>query len=261
MNEITAEKLARSLTADNVYLIPHLPYLLQDLWELGTPHKDILGLFGNHIAEPSAMKVLDLACGKGAVGLYLAKECGCVVKMVDIMPEFIDYARQKAAEMNIEKLCSFDVEDIQVSVQRERDWDCVMLLAVGNVLGNVNETVSKLASTIRSGGYIILADSYIKENDRDKVLCEYDYPTYNEWLTAFEESNLKVIREVNESFEDLVSINDFSNLSIAKRAQELTLKYPEKSDLFLEYVQSQLNECQDIESTVVSPIWLLQKTN
>ena len=32
---IIEEKLARSLTADSTQLIPYLPYLLQDLWELG----------------------------------------------------------------------------------------------------------------------------------------------------------------------------------------------------------------------------------
>jgi len=29
------EKLAKSLTAETTELIPYLPYLLQDLWELG----------------------------------------------------------------------------------------------------------------------------------------------------------------------------------------------------------------------------------
>ena len=32
----TEKKLAQSLTAESVELIPYLPYLLQDLWELLT---------------------------------------------------------------------------------------------------------------------------------------------------------------------------------------------------------------------------------
>ena len=36
------EKLAKSLTAGSVELIPYLPYLLQDLWELGSSPKDML---------------------------------------------------------------------------------------------------------------------------------------------------------------------------------------------------------------------------
>jgi len=35
------EKLAKSLTAESVELIPYLPYLLQDLWELGSSPPDM----------------------------------------------------------------------------------------------------------------------------------------------------------------------------------------------------------------------------
>lgn len=35
------EKLAKLLTADTTELIPYLPYLLQDLWELGSSRIDI----------------------------------------------------------------------------------------------------------------------------------------------------------------------------------------------------------------------------
>ena len=38
------EKLAKSLTAESVELIPYLPYLLQDLWELGSSPKDMIHL-------------------------------------------------------------------------------------------------------------------------------------------------------------------------------------------------------------------------
>ncbi|WP_207706943.1 hypothetical protein [Alkalibaculum sporogenes] len=38
------EKLAKSLTAESTELIPYLPYLLQDLWELGSSPKDIINM-------------------------------------------------------------------------------------------------------------------------------------------------------------------------------------------------------------------------
>jgi len=38
------EKLAKSLTGETTELIPYLPYLLQDLWELGSDPKEIIGL-------------------------------------------------------------------------------------------------------------------------------------------------------------------------------------------------------------------------
>ncbi|WP_313019647.1 hypothetical protein [Acetoanaerobium noterae] len=60
------EKLAKSLTAESVELIPYLPYLLQDLWELGSSPKDMVHLISKNIIISEKTKVLDLACGKGA---------------------------------------------------------------------------------------------------------------------------------------------------------------------------------------------------
>ena len=92
----TEEKLAKSLTAESTELIPHLPYLLQDLWEMGSSPKDMLELVRKHIHVSMKTKVLDLECGKGAVSVYLAKELGRRVKGIDLIPEFIDVALEKA---------------------------------------------------------------------------------------------------------------------------------------------------------------------
>ncbi|MEW5953106.1 MAG: hypothetical protein AB1815_05035 [Bacillota bacterium] len=69
------EKLAKSLTAESTRLIPFLPYLLQDLWELGSSPKDIIDMASKHINIyiSNKTKVLDLACGKGAVSIRLSK--------------------------------------------------------------------------------------------------------------------------------------------------------------------------------------------
>ena len=60
------EKLARSLTAESVELIQFLPYLLQDLWDLGSSPQDMLDLVRQHVSWTGQLEVLDLACGKGA---------------------------------------------------------------------------------------------------------------------------------------------------------------------------------------------------
>ena len=52
-------------------------------------------------------KVLDLACGKGAVSVRLAKELNIHFKGVDILPEFIDYAKCNAQEYGVSDLCEF----------------------------------------------------------------------------------------------------------------------------------------------------------
>ncbi|HRS21797.1 MAG TPA: class I SAM-dependent methyltransferase, partial [Clostridia bacterium] len=77
------EKLAKSLTGETTELIPYLPYLLQDLWELGSDPKEIIGLIRKNIQKVKDLKILDLACGKGAASVKLAKELGCNVQGID----------------------------------------------------------------------------------------------------------------------------------------------------------------------------------
>jgi 2-polyprenyl-3-methyl-5-hydroxy-6-metoxy-1,4-benzoquinol methylase len=154
------EKLAKSLTAESIELIPYLPYLLQDLWELGSSPKDMLDLITRHLRVSKQTKVLDLACGKGAVSIHLARRLGCLVKGIDIIPEFIGFAINKAQEFGVEELCEFKVGDITESVKTEKDYDIVIYGAVGNVLGNWEETITLLKNTVKKGGYIIIDDAY-----------------------------------------------------------------------------------------------------
>ena len=49
MTNDVEERLAASLTAETTELLPFLPYLLQDLWALGSSPKDIAMLIKKHI--------------------------------------------------------------------------------------------------------------------------------------------------------------------------------------------------------------------
>lgn len=259
MNRETEIKIARSLTAENPELIPHLPYLLQDLWELGTPPDDIANLIKKYIPDPQSLRILDLACGKGAIGIPLAKQLGCTIKMVDIFPEFIDFARQKAKESNVDSQCEFLIEDINETVKRERNWDCTMLLAVGDVLGDTKETMQKLRETVRPKGYIIIEESCIDEENAAEIRCEYNYPTHSEWLEAIESAGLKLIGKWEDNPDWLSSQNVYCNNAIARRAQELSVQFPQQAELFREYVISQQNESYDVENTVEGASYLLQR--
>jgi len=72
MDKDTAQKLAQSLTADSADIIPFLPYLLQDLWELGSSGSEMADLLRRHVSITPGFTALDLGCGKGAVSVALA---------------------------------------------------------------------------------------------------------------------------------------------------------------------------------------------
>jgi len=246
------EKLAKSLTAESTELIPYLPYLLQDLWELGSSPKDIADMISKHIKISEKTRVLDLACGKGAVSVHLARVLGCKVKGMDIISEFIEYSNKKAKEYSVENLCCFNVGDINEAVKAEKDYDIVILGAVGDVLGNPEETIQKLKSTVKKGGYIFIDDAYGKDDSDDS------YYTREKWLMCFQNTGVKLLDERFNDDDELKSTNDEQQTFIIERANELKEKHPDKAYLFENYIKSQQAECDELENDIEGVTMLLQ---
>jgi 2-polyprenyl-3-methyl-5-hydroxy-6-metoxy-1,4-benzoquinol methylase len=246
------EKLAKSLTAESTELIPYLPYLLQDLWELGSSPKVIIDLILKHIPVSEKTRVLDLACGKGAVSIQVARALGCKVMGIDIIPEFINFADQKAQEYGVENLCEFKVRDINGAVAVQKGYDIVILGAAGDVLGNPEETILKLKSTVKSGGYILIDDAYGNDASGGR------YPTRDDWLLFFQNAGVKLLAEWFNEVDEITSINHQQQPLIVKRAAELKVKHPDKADLFDSYVKSQQAECDELENELTVVTMLLR---
>lgn len=145
------------------------------------------------------MRVLDLACGKGAVSVKLAQKLGVRVKGLDLTPAFVEYARQKAEEFGVQELLEFAVEDVNAAVREERGYDCVIFGSASNVLGSPGETLAKLRETIRPGGYILIDESYLPDEEGQKEIKykNCDYLTEGQWATLFREAGLELVEAVS----------------------------------------------------------------
>jgi len=263
MKKEVEEKLACSLTAETTELVPFLPYLLQDFWELGSDPGAMVKLIEEYVDLSENTRVLDLACGKGAISVKIAQKLRIKVKGVDLLPAFTDFAVQKAEEYNVGDLCEFTIDDINEAVKKEKDYDVVILGAVGNVLGNPAETLSKLKATIKTGGYILIDECYLPDGGKqeDVRYCNYEYLTEKQWMDLFTEAGLELIKTVSaselDSSENLDSVSGMA--AITTRANELIEKYPDKKDMFEGYIRSQQSEYDDIDSTLEPVMWVLKK--
>ena len=263
MTNETREKLAASLTAETTELIPFLPYLLQDFWEIGSEPSIMIGLLKEYADLPKDAKVLDLACGKGAVSVKMAHQLGFQIKGIDIIPDFVKFALEKADEYNVGHLCEFGVGEINEAVMVERDYDVVILGAVGNVLGDPAETLQKLKSTIKVGGYILIDECYLPDDgSQDDVQYKnYEFLSQSQWANLFKDSGLILVKAITG--DDLAVIeNPDSKVGMAhitKRAKELISKHPEKKPIFEGYINSQQAEYDDLDNNLAPVVWLLRK--
>lgn len=261
MEKEIEKKLAGSLTANTVELVPFLPYLLKDIWELGSNSEDMIKLIKDYIPYTDSTKILDLACGKGAVSINICKQLNIYVKGIDIIPEFISYGRKKAEEYKISDICDFEVNEINSVIDKESNYDIVILGAVGNVLGDQKQSLEKLKKVIKSNGYILLDDAYLTGNQEDiknRSLENYEYLTLAQWKQVFLETNLEIINILVNKNNTNKEINEYNNQQIKKRANELIKKYPEKKEIFEDYMENQLNECDDLANTIKGVTFLLK---
>jgi SAM-dependent methyltransferase len=75
--------ILESLDGKDPRVLPYLPFLLQDLWELGSSPGVISGLVKRHAqGQDRRLRVLDLGCGKGTVSVQLACDLECEVACV-----------------------------------------------------------------------------------------------------------------------------------------------------------------------------------
>lgn len=259
-NNQIEQKLAGSLTAETTELLLYLPYLLQDIWELGSSPRHMSSLIKANINICSETKIIDLGCGKGAVSVSLCKELGIRVKGIDLLPDFIEEARAKAEEYGVKHLCEFVVQDINESVKTECEYDIAILGAVGDVLGEPAETLNKLKSVVRRKGYILIDEAYLVGEQAEVRYQNYEYLTLVQWKKLFQELDLELIADMTgESTAITDEINDYNNRMIRKRADELAEKYPDKREIFEGYVKSQEMECDDLDDVIVGVTWLLKR--
>lgn len=246
--------IIESLDGDaNLELYPFLPYLLQDLTEIGTDPLLVEKLIRTNIgSEP--LKVLDLGCGKGAVSVHLAKVLGYHATGIDGMQEFIDSANRLATINKVAHFCSFSQGDIRNEIAKFSGFDMVILGAIGPVFGFIGRTLATISSALNPGGYVIIDDAF-KE---DGTLPDYDrVSTRTAFYQEITDNGFRVVDEIIIPAKAMAQSNRDIQDCICQRAEELKIKHPEKAQLFNIYIQNQEAEIETMENNLVVGIWLL----
>jgi len=245
-----------SLDGQDAALLPFIPYLLQDFWELGSSGADILAMLGKHgLDHPPGKRALDLGCGKGAVAIMLAASRGFRVTGIDGLPGFIEIARKRAGEIGVDRLCSLRVGDIRSGLAGEEGYDLVLLNGVGPIWGSYRETGLALKRCLGPGGRIVLEDAFVgdwhvEESGR--------YIAYSDIIKQFQAAGLSLVDEQVLEPGEIGATWDEALDSIRRRAEESKRLHPECSDLFDAYVASQERETRVLREQVKCVLWLLR---
>ena len=250
------ESVVEAMDGSDAELFPFLPYILQDLWEIGSDPAIIISLVRKHFRDPSRLKVLDLGCGKGAVSVRLSETCGCSCLGIDAIGAFIEDAREKAVEYGVSHLCAFEVGDIRTWIKTLKDFDLIILGSIGPVLGDHITTLSALSPVLGMSGAVILDDGYLEDTST------FEDPSLRkraELIEDIQSAGMLLIDEVIMPRDEIKTSDDFIFKQIEGRCKELIQKYPDRKHLFETYVRQQQDENDVLENRIICSAMVIKK--
>jgi len=103
--------------------------------------------------------VLDVGCGVGATSVYLAKQVGCRVMGVDILPRMVDRAQELADKQEVSHLVAFREADAQELPFPDNHFDVVITESVTAFPEDKQRAVKEYARVLKPGGYLGLNES------------------------------------------------------------------------------------------------------
>lgn len=228
------QSISKSLSSQSSQLFPHLDYILQDLVELGAIPEDIGVLYQKHRSSLNE-RGLDLGCGKGSVSLYLSKNFDVEMVGIDLMSPFIDVAKTRSIEHNLQHKVRFKVEDMNDAITHYKNFDFVVYAACGDILGNPIEALKKVKQCIKPHGLVLIDDAFAFEPLDG-------YLTQSMWENAISQSGFKLIDYIIISKETQENLKQKQLSTIFQRVHELKALYPEYRYLFENYYRAQVEE-------------------
>ncbi len=132
------ESVVLAMDGTDASLYPYLPYILQDIWQIGASPDLIIQVLRRRLPRKAGFRLLDLGCGKGAVSIPVAAAFDCSCLGIDAVEAFVAEARARAAEHGVDARCRFEVGDIREVIKGLAGFDVIVLGArfTGPFLGD-----------------------------------------------------------------------------------------------------------------------------
>jgi cyclopropane fatty-acyl-phospholipid synthase-like methyltransferase len=237
----------------------YLPELVADMWELGSYPGIIVDLIAALRLPAKVTHVLDLACGKGAVGITLAEFFGFNVLGIDIRESFIKDARIQAKEHGVENLSQFQTQDLRQYIKKPKGFDLVVYASAGPIMGNLADTLWHLRRTVHAGGYILIDDAFLTKGAHlyfDGYTHFLSHHASREALTKWGDTIITE-REIDRKM--TAQMNRRYIRSLKRNSGRLIRKLPDLQQLIEDFIKKQSEECRIIETHLTECMWLIQK--
>lgn len=151
-------------------------------------------------------KVLDAATGKGRFARWYAKK-NCSVTAVDINPEMLEIARQRAKQDRVIDQIEFVQSDVDALPFENKTFDIVSVMQFLDHVTDPSKSIQIFSNSLKENGYLIM--TFVSEKSLYGKLRKLYL-----WLADF----------FNPNFVNLSKTYDLSEIERALRSAGITLK-------------------------------------
>lgn len=153
--------------------------------------------------------VLDAGCGQGVVSTFLAKNYGCKVEGITVVPFEIEKANNLAKKMNVSEKVNYSLMDYSNTKFSNDSFDCIYTTETLSHSIDIKKTLKELYRILKKGGRVAFFE-YTLSNDDD-----------------FSKPEMKILKKVAEGsamiglqdfrhndFQDIMSESGFTNVNV-----------------------------------------------
>jgi len=121
------------------------------------------------LAVPENGLLIDVACGRGGPGMWIARRAQARLIGVDFSPEAVAQASKRRCLFGLESHATFQVGSLEAPGLTENSADAVMCIDAFQFAADGTESASRLRQLLRPGGRIVLTSWEAKDRDDESV--------------------------------------------------------------------------------------------
>jgi SAM-dependent methyltransferase len=199
-------------------------------------------------------RVLDLACGKGATAIALARGVGCRVVGVDACEAFVLHARARAARLGLSRRCRFVLGDVEdASVVPRGTYDCAMMLG----LFPVGRAARMLRERAARGGLYVIDDCFraLDAADRDYGAI----PTLDAHARAIERLGDRVERVDIPTPRACRALDTRIFRILSRNADRVRARHPDLAVALDAFVRAQRDAIDVLSGPIRPAVWYVRR--
>ncbi len=233
-------------------LLPVLPRLFAGLDSLGSTPRTVVSMLRRHGARPS-WRVLDLACGKGAAAIAIARNLRCRVTAVDAFEPFIEHAKLLAARRAVTSRCTFTTADVLTWRSKSR-FDAALMLG----LFGVERAAPLLRRHLRPGGVYIIDDAFL-DSTHPRCGSFPGVPTLDESRALVERRGDNILEEIIPTRLEISKLNASLYRRIALNARAIRRAEPALAPALDEFLDRQRKANRTLQGPLRGALWLIRR--